>query len=460
MLTTHRDTSQITMRISLFARAAMVVCGSLLLLAGCGGGGGGSAVTAPAQTPSPTPTPTPTPTPAAFSIGGSIAGLDNSTGLTLVNGSEVLAVAANATSFTFASTATEGASFNVTVGEQPVGKLGCTVSNPQGTVTQSTLRTVAVNCAPRPFAGLYKGSYTVSTMPWEFKELVGIGADNSGNLYVADKGDRTVRKIAPSGAITLLAGGGEAGRVDATGAAARFQDLLSLAADKTGNVYVVDNTPGAAEVYIRKISPAGVVTTLTKFNESIAGLAADNAGALYFVVGHKVLKMSPAGVLSTFAGSDMSGFADGQGAQAGFYFPQGLAVDASGNVYVADLQASRLRRISAQGLVTTVDSLYLDPGRGMGGPFHVAADRDGNVYATEYAVSGSVRFNNLDQWAYVRGVDSTGSSFGLTGFNKFGNTDGPADGARFGKLSGITVDGAGYIYLADAGNKRVRKISP
>lgn len=438
----------------------MVVCGTCLLLAGCGGGG--STGTAPISTPTPIPTPTPAPppTPTGLSVGGSITGLDNSTGLTLVNGSEVLVIAANATSFAFAATAAEGASYNVTVGEQPAGKLACTINNPQGTVALSNIRTVAVNCAPRPFAGQYKGSYTVSTMPWVFKELVGIGADNSGNLYVADNGDRTVRKIAPSGAITLLAGGGEAGRVDATGAAARFQDLLFLTADKAGNVYVIDNTPGVVEFYIRKISPAGMVTTLTKFNESIAGIAADNAGALYLVVGHKVLKMSPAGVLSTFAGSDMSGFADGQGTQAGFYFPQGLTVDASGNVYVADLQASRLRKITSQGLVSTLDSLYLDPGRGMGGPFHVAVDRDGNVYAAEYAVSGSVRWNNLDQWAYVRAVDSTGSSFPLTGFNKFGNTDGPADGARFGKLSGITVDGAGYIYLADSGNKRIRKISP
>ena len=132
----------------------------------------------------------------------------------------------------------------------------------------------------------------------------GVATDSSGNVYVADSSNNTIRKITPAGVVTTLAGlAGSFGSVDGTGSAARFNDPTGVAADSSGNVYVGDS----ANHTIRKITPAGVVTTL-------AGLARSH------------------------------GSADGTGSAARFSDPQGVATDSSGNVYVADTDNSTIRK--------------------------------------------------------------------------------------------------------------------
>src|SRR5207302_1125096 len=147
-----------------------------------------------------------------------------------------------------------------------------------------------------------------------FNTPFGVATDSAGNVYVADTFNNTIRKITPAGVVTTLAGtAGVAGSTDATGAAARFTSPESVATDSAGNVYVADTGNNT----IRKITPAGVVTTL-----------AGTAGVV--------------------------GSTDAIGAAASFGFPNGVATDSAGNVYVADTLNSTIRKITPAGVVTTL----------------------------------------------------------------------------------------------------------
>ena len=158
------------------------------------------------------------------------------------------------------------------------------------------------------------GVGNVDGQPGAFNNPNATAVDGAGNVFVADMTNHTIRKISPLGVVTTLAGtAGGLGSADGTGAAARFNYPRGLAVDAAGNVLVADT----GNHTIRKISPAGVVTTL-------AGTA---------------------GVQDS---------TDGTGAAARFNFPQGLAVDAAGNVLVADTSNHTIRKISPAGVVTTV----------------------------------------------------------------------------------------------------------
>jgi sugar lactone lactonase YvrE len=199
----------------------------------------------------------------------------------------------------------------------------------------------------------------------------GVAVDSAGNAYVADTGNHTIRKVTPAGVVTTLAGlaGSEgSGSDDGTWSAARFSYPSGLALDSAGNVYVADTGNNR----IRKMTSAGVVTTL-----------AGSASA--------------------------SGYADGTGSAAQFYVPSGVAVDSSGTVYVADTENHTIRKVTAAGVVTT-----------------------------------------------------------LAGLAKvFGSTDGTGSAARFGSYStccgyapgpyGVAVDSAGNVYVADTRNNTIRK---
>jgi hypothetical protein len=194
-------------------------------------------------------------------------------------------------------------------------------------------------------------------------------ATSGTDVFVGDGGNHTVRSISSLGAVATLAGtAGVSGSLDGTGAAASFDLPRGVGTDATGNVYLAD----AVNHTIRKITPAGVVTTLAGLADapgsddgsgslarfdSPSGVAADAAGNVYVADtnNHTIRKITQAGVVTTLAGAaSQIGSADGTGAAARFAFPRGLAVDGSGNVYVADSGNDTVRKITPAGAVTTV----------------------------------------------------------------------------------------------------------
>jgi hypothetical protein len=197
-----------------------------------------------------------------------------------------------------------------------------------------------------------------------------VAVDSAGNVYVADSSNDMIRKITPAGVVTTLAGG-KMGSTDGIGNAARFYDPCGVAVDSAGNVYSADS----GNHTIRKITPFGVVTTLaglagSRGNADGTGSAArfsspsdvatDSADNFYVAdFGNQTIrKITPAGVVTTLAGlAGSMGGADGTGSAARFHSPEGVVVDGAGNVYVADTENSTIRKITSAGVVTTLAGL-------------------------------------------------------------------------------------------------------
>jgi sugar lactone lactonase YvrE len=222
----------------------------------------------------------------------------------------------------------------------------------------------------------------------------GIAVDGQGNLYVID--NYRIRKITPEGFTTTLAGGETRGSIDGDGTTARFNDLISIIVDSQGNIYVVENGLSYnEESKIRKITPSGSVSTfiidptfpkliykdnvgniyalngyltnemimysstgirtvIRSFPEYTIGIVGDQQGNFYFTTGgvfntsneSKVFMYDASGKKTTIAGTGLVGFADGKGNVAKFDYPSDLAIDAQGNIYVADVGNRRIRKIS------------------------------------------------------------------------------------------------------------------
>jgi sugar lactone lactonase YvrE len=216
----------------------------------------------------------------------------------------------------------------------------------------------------------------------QFTYPAGVTVDHDGNVYVADSGNDTIRQVTPSGVVTTLAGlAGYVGAADGTRVEARFNAPLAVAVDGAGNVFVSD----AFNCTIRKVTtsppPAGVVTTLAGSPNGCCtsagglncvgvdgigsaarfvgpdGLAVDDAGNIYVADDNAIRKVTPAGVVTTLAGSKSStsfGSADGTGSAASFGGTTGVAVDAQGDVYVADEFNGLIRKVTPEGVVTTI----------------------------------------------------------------------------------------------------------
>jgi streptogramin lyase len=197
-----------------------------------------------------------------------------------------------------------------------------------------------------------------------FAHPPGVATDQSGNVYVADSSNNTIRKISAAGVVTTFAGTpGVSGSLDGTGVAV-FNHSNGVAVDGSGNVYVAD----LGNLTIRKITPSGTVTTLagtagvvgTEDGTGLAvrfatpsDVAVDESGNVYVTDSYvnTIRKITPAGVVTTFAGTaNSSGNTDGQGSSARFNGPFGVAVDGNGNVYVADTGNNSIRTITPAGL--------------------------------------------------------------------------------------------------------------
>ena len=265
----------------------------------------------------------------------------------------------------------------------------------------------------------------------------GVAEDTAGNIYVADTGNHTIRKISPAGEVRTLAGmAGKPGQTDDIGDAARFLAPMGIAVDGEGNVYVAE----FANNIIRKISPQGSVITLAGSAASPGwrdgagdnahfrnpwALAVDKSGNVYVADKDNfvIRKITPDGRVSTLAGkAGEAGFHDGHAGSARFNDPRGVAVDGSGNVYVADTGNNAVRKITAAGVVSTI-------ARSLSNPDAIAADALGAVYFTDAA--GLHRI--------VNGQVERMPALALTS-----NPDGPLAAAN-----GIAVDGRGALCLAD-----------
>ncbi len=207
-----------------------------------------------------------------------------------------------------------------------------------------------------------------------FKGPFGVALDTNGNVYTSDSLSGTIRKITPAGVVSTIAGSpGVFGNVNAVGGGARFASgscsngitsgPTGLAMDGKGNLYVADGCNGA----VRKLTPAGgtwIVTTLASGFNIPVGVAVDAAGVVYVAdAGNAaVYKVATNGAVSLLAGHMCCGSVEGVGADAGFFEPTGIAVDAAGNVFVADQSAQTVRMITPGGMVSTVAGANEDYG--------------------------------------------------------------------------------------------------
>ena len=237
----------------------------------------------------------------------------------------------------------------------------------------------------------------------KFHRPSGISVDPTGNLYITDYFNNKIRKISSTGLVSTFAGNIE-GFLDGIGTSALFNRPGYITIDNQSNFYVTDSENRR----VRKISAAGVVTTVAGSGASVAidgqgtaasfstilGLTIDPTGNLFVIDdnGAKIRKISPAGLMTTFAGSTTRGFADGQGAAARFAAVD-IVSDAQGNLFVADDENGKIRKITPSGLVSTV------AGRGTTIPFlndngtstqfnspnAIAIDANGNIYVSSFA---------------------------------------------------------------------------
>ncbi len=302
-----------------------------------------------------------------------------------------------------------------------------------------------------------------------FNQPQGIAVDCLGNLYVADAYNDLIRRITKENLVTTLAGSaGVTGTANGKGTAARFYSPSGIAVDRLGNLYVADTL----NQLIRKINPSGFVTTLAgsglrgsengngkeaSFNDP-TGVAVDPSGNIYVAdKGNNLIrKITVDGRVSTWAGSGLEGHANGRGIDASFASPIGVAVDQTGNVYVADEVSEQVRKIDAEGEVTTLagtagrsgsadgrgqDALFCYPGG-------IAVNPSGSLFITDRGT------------CLIRKMTAGGRVSTLAGSGSAGFADGSGSNALFHHPSGVAVDMQGNVYIADQGNSMIREMTP
>ena len=325
------------------------------------------------------------------------------------------------------------------------------------TIRQITPAGVVTTLAGSP--GMRGGTNgTGSAARFELPE--GMAVDSAGNIYVADTDASTIRKITPGGVVSTFAGSfAKAGPQNGTGSAARFNLPTDVAVDSSNNVYVADSN----NCTIRKITPAAVVTTLaglaspghTNGTGSAArfdfpqGVAVDSTGKIYVAdsVESAIRKITPSAVVSTFAGlPGTSGYVDATGTAARFAFPRWLTVGPLNNVYVEDTFNFVVRKITPS---AAVSSVVTNPANGAGEVRGVAVDNSGNIYTADLPHHT------------IRKITPDGTATIFAGLNDTpGSANGTGSVARFSFPTGLAVDGAGNVYVADNGNNTIRKITP
>lgn len=300
-----------------------------------------------------------------------------------------------------------------------------------------------------------------------FYQPIGI-AYTGGMIYVADAFYNTVRQVTPGGVVMTVAGlAGNGGSVDGAGSLARFQNPQGLGANASGTVCVADT----GNDNIRLLTGGSMVTTLAGSPSGTSAngmstsarlyapqnLAVDTANNVYVAdtQNSTIRQISPAGVATTVAGTaGVFGYAEGTGSNALFSGPQGVAVDSSGNIYVADTGNNAIRKISS-GTSSLLAGWPGNPGNNNGSGTNAQFNHPQGI-----AVSGTTVYV-ADSWNHtVRAITSGGTVTTLAGLSGvYGSYDGAGTAARFNNPSGIAADSSGNLYVTDFNNHTIRQIA-
>jgi hypothetical protein len=312
--------------------------------------------------------------------------------------------------------------------------------------------------------------------PWD------VAVDSVGNVYIADYGNDTIRKVDTSGIISTVGNGVGTFSGDGGPATAAAINATDIAVDLAGNIFIADDE----RYVIRKVGASGTISTVAgnRVNGveyigsrsdggpataaqlySPNGVTVDSAGNIYISETdfyNTIRKVTPSGIISTIAGDSIfgsSGYSGdgGPATAAQLSYPRGLAVDLVGNLYIADSGNSVIRKVAPSGIISTIAGNGTSGYSGDGGPataaqldtpWDVAVDSAGNIYIAD-------SWNNCIRKVDPTGVITTVAGNGTQGYSGDG---GPATGAQFYIPFGVAVDLQGNIYIADSGNNRVRKV--
>jgi len=295
----------------------------------------------------------------------------------------------------------------------------------------------------------------------KFCHPLGVAVDAFGNIFVCDAVGSKIKKVSQQGIVSTFAGK-DAGYADGVGDQAKFAFPSGIVLDGKGNLFVAEWNNHR----IRKVSQQGVVSTVAGstpgFEDGIGtaakfhnpcGIALDSNNNLFIVEYHNcgIRKITPQGVVSTFAGNGLYGYADGDRVSAQFYYPTGITVDHQDNLYVADTANQKIRKITPSGMVSTIAGSSRGYKDGVGvqaqfnNPSAMVVDGAGNLLVCD-------SFNHK-----IRMVTSQGEVSTIAGGSS-GNVDGKCSETLFDHPHGITLDLEGNIIVSDFHNNNLRKI--
>jgi sugar lactone lactonase YvrE len=355
---------------------------------------------------------------------------------------------------------------------QAFDRTGAGLSSNTVAVSTPLTASISLPLSVGTFAGhaLSSGSVNGTGKTARFNYPAAVAADAAGNLYLADTDNHTLRRVDTTGVVTSIAGAaGTPGAADGAGSAARFNEPSGVVVDVTGDIYIADTLNHT----LRKVTAAGVVTTFAgtagaSGNTDGTGLAArffgpqglaiDGAGNLFVAdtnndtIRKVVLKTGEVRTIAGAAGT--AGSADGTGTGAQFNHPAGVAVDASGNLYVADTDNHVVRTIAPSGAVSTLAGRAGASGAADGigsaatfdSPSAIAVDSSGSLYVADTG--------NFTVRMIVPATRATSTLAGLAGTS--GSADGVGSGARFFQPAGIALDPYANVYIADTNNHTIR----
>ncbi|MGP8214928.1 MAG: T9SS type A sorting domain-containing protein [Bacteroidia bacterium] len=319
----------------------------------------------------------------------------------------------------------------------------------------------------------YSGNGVAATSA-ELNNPSGVATDAAGNLYIADYENNRVRVVETSGIIVTIAGNATQGYSGDGGiaTAAELNNPSGVALDASGNLYIADQGNSC----VRKISTSGIITTIAgngtqgTGNGGAAtaqelnwptGVAVDGSGNLYIADAdnNRVCKVTTSGTLSIYAGTDVAGFSGDGGAAtaAELNSPNGVVVDASGDVYIADYANNRIRMVNSSGIISTVAG---NGSAGYSGDGSAATAAELNhPYGLNIGSQGTLviadELNNRIRLVKTSGTISTGVGNGTAGFSGDG---GAATAAELHTPTGVAVDDSNNVFIADLSNNRIRKV--